>query len=41
MFFALIGFDLIWRSAGEVNWLLAVIYQLVQFAVFASTAAAF
>jgi uncharacterized membrane protein len=41
MFFALIGFDLIWRSAGEVNWLLAVVYQLVQFAVFASTAAAF
>ncbi len=41
MFFALIGFDLIWRSAGEVNWLLAVVYQLVQLAVFASTAAAF
>jgi uncharacterized membrane protein len=41
MFFALIGFDLIWRSAGEVSWLLAVVYQLVQFAVFASTAAAF
>ena len=41
MFFALIGFDLLWRSAGEVNWLLAVVYQLVQFAVFASTAAAF
>jgi uncharacterized membrane protein len=41
MFFALIGFDLIWRSAGEANWLLAVLYQLVQFMVFVATAAAF
>lgn len=41
MFFALIGFDLIWRTAGESNWLLAFIYQLIQFSVFAVTAAAF
>ena len=41
MFFALIGFDLIWRTAGEANWLLAVIYQAIQFAIFAVTAAAF
>jgi uncharacterized membrane protein len=41
MFFALIGFDLVWRTSGEADWLLAVIYQLIQFGVFASTAAAF
>src|SRR5208282_1824826 len=41
MFFALIGFDLVWRTSGENFWLLAVTYQLIQFAVFASTAAAF
>lgn len=41
MFFALIGFDLVWRTAGEANWLLAVIYQSIQFSVFAVTAAAF
>jgi len=41
MLFALIGFDLVWRTAGDASWLLAVIYQLIQLAVFASTAAAF
>jgi Predicted membrane protein (DUF2339) len=41
MFFALIGFDLIWRTSGQGSWLLAVIYQLIQFTVFAITTAAF
>ena len=41
MFFALIGFDLIWRTSGQASWLLAVIYQLIQFIVFAITTAAF
>jgi uncharacterized membrane protein len=41
MLFALVGFDAVWRLTGEVDWLLAVIYQLVQLVVFASTAAAF
>jgi uncharacterized membrane protein len=41
MFLALTGFDLLWRTSGESAWLLAVNYQLIQFAVFASTATAF
>lgn len=41
MFFALIGFNLIWKTAGQDSWLLAVIYQLIQFIVFAITTAAF
>jgi uncharacterized membrane protein len=41
MFFALIGFDLIWKTSGQDSWLLAVIYQLIQFTVFAITTAAF
>jgi uncharacterized membrane protein len=41
MYFALIGFDLIWKTSGQSSWLLAVIYQLIQFAAFAITTAAF
>jgi hypothetical protein len=41
MYFALIGFDLIWKTSGQGPWLLAVIYQLIQFTVFAITTAAF
>lgn len=41
MFFALIGFDLIWRTSGQSSWQLAVIYQFIQFTVFAIATAAF
>lgn len=42
MYFAIIVFDLAWRqSAGRNEWELAVIYQLVQFALFSGTAMAF
>jgi uncharacterized membrane protein len=41
MFFALIGFDLVWRASGQSSWQLAIIYQLIQFTVFAITTAAF
>ena len=41
MFFALIGFNLIWETSGQDSWLLAVIYQFIQLIVFAITTAVF
>jgi hypothetical protein len=41
MFLALIGFDIVWRQHGGAGWIAAVVYQLLQFGVFAATAAAF
>jgi hypothetical protein len=41
MFFALLGFDAVWRDSGEKYWAMAAIYQLLQLGIFAATAAAF
>lgn len=41
MLFSLIGFDLLWKQSGAHDWSLAVTYQLVQFVIFAVTAAVF
>jgi uncharacterized membrane protein len=41
LYFALLGFDGAFRLGGGAGWALAASYQLVQFAVFAATAAAF
>jgi len=41
LYLALVAFDAAWRVAGTEAWVLAASYQLVQFLIFASTAAFF
>ena len=38
MYLAVVGFDLIWRDAGQPDWSTAAIYQAVQFLIFAGAA---
>jgi len=39
MYLALIGFDLLWRTKAESQWMTSAIFQAVQFAIFAFAAA--
>ncbi len=39
MYLALIGFDLIWRTKAESQWMTTAIYQAMQFLIFACAAA--
>lgn len=41
MFFALMGFDFVWRLNGGGEWIAVVIYQAVQFFIFTITAVLF
>jgi hypothetical protein len=42
LYLALIGFDILWRSSGgEVQWVSAMIFQAVQFAIFGIATAVF
>jgi len=41
LYLAMTAFDATWRLAGSEQWAVAAIYHLVQFVIFASTAAAF
>ncbi len=38
MYLAIVGFDLIWRDAGQPDWSTAAIYQAIQFFIFTATA---
>ena len=38
LFMAMIGFDLIWRETVSDNWVMAVIFQFIQFVIFVSCA---
>ena len=38
MYLAVVGFDLIWRTADQSSWQTAVIYQALQFLIFSATA---
>ncbi len=38
MYLAIVGFDLIWRDAGQPDWSTAAIYQALQFFIFTATA---
>ncbi len=38
MYLAVVGFDLIWRDAGQPAWATAAIYQALQFLIFSVTA---
>ncbi len=39
MYFALIGFDLIWRAEAESQWMITAVFQAAQFLIFVLTAA--
>lgn len=41
MYMAILCFDAAWRGAGQPQWAVAAVYQFLQFAVFAATAAYF
>jgi len=41
LYLALIGFDMLWRSHGSDQWLAAMVFQTVQFAIFGIATAVF
>ena len=41
MYLAILGFDAVFRSTGSNEWIMAVLYQLVQFLIFAFTTVIF